>query len=177
MSLSAYNAAGKPNHPVTADTGVEIGTLALLKDEAVLRRLPLRQSDAVIQGPGGGSRATPNVWLTDIVSACVMYICQLSRLLFGTAMNEDVEELRDRYNHLVSLAATHHKTIRMNFLHISRLEHAVEKIASYSRILATSVNELWTGMENVYHMGVVLQTLPALESAVNSVLHTNALVI
>ncbi len=85
--------------------------------------------------------------------------------------------LGSRYNHLVSLAATHHKTIRMNYLHISRLEHAVENIASYSRTLATSVDELWTGMDNVYHMGVVLQALHSLESAVNSVLHTNALVI
>ncbi len=28
---------------------------------------------------------------------------QLSRLLFGTAMDEDVENLRERYNHLASL--------------------------------------------------------------------------
>ncbi len=48
-------------------------------------------------------------------------IGQLSRMLFGTARNEDVEELRDRYNHLASLAATHHKTTRMISLHISRL--------------------------------------------------------
>ncbi len=69
-------------------------------------------------------------------------IGQLFRMLFGTAMNEDVEDLRDMYNHLVSLAATHHKTVRMNSFHISRLEHVVENIASYSRTLATSVNEL-----------------------------------
>ncbi len=29
---------------------------------------------------------------------------QLSRMLFGTAMDEDVEDLRERYNHLSSLA-------------------------------------------------------------------------
>ncbi len=98
-------------------------------------------------------------------------IGQLSRMLFGTAMDEGAEELRDRYNHLTSLAATQHKTIKMNSLHISRLEHAVQDIAFYSRTLASSVNELWTGME------LVLQVLFALESAVNSVLHTNALVI
>ncbi len=63
--------------------------------------------------------------------------------------------------------------MRVNSLHISRLEHAVENIASYSRTYAIFANEVWSGMENVYHMGVVLQALPALESAVNSVLHTN----
>lgn len=104
-------------------------------------------------------------------------IGQLSRMLFGTAMDEDVEELRDRYNRLASLAATQHKTIRMNSFHISRLEHAVQDIASYSRTLGSSINELWTGMANMYQMELVLQTLPALESAVNSILHTNALVI
>ncbi len=30
---------------------------------------------------------------------------QLSRMLFGTAMNEDVKDLRKKYNHLASLAA------------------------------------------------------------------------
>ncbi len=29
---------------------------------------------------------------------------QLSRMLFGTAMDEDVQDLRERYNHLTSLA-------------------------------------------------------------------------
>ncbi len=35
-------------------------------------------------------------------------------MFFGTAMNEDVEELRDRYNHLVSLASAHNKAINLN---------------------------------------------------------------
>ncbi len=38
-------------------------------------------------------------------------IGHLSRMLFGTAMNEDVEELRDRYNHLALLASAHNKAI------------------------------------------------------------------
>ncbi len=33
----------------------------------------------------------------------------LSRRLFGTAMNEEVEELRDRYNHSASLDSVHNK--------------------------------------------------------------------
>ncbi len=47
---------------------------------------------------------------------------QLSRMLFGTAMDEDVQDLRERYNHLASLAANQNKAINMNSLHINRLE-------------------------------------------------------
>ncbi len=43
---------------------------------------------------------------------------QLTRMLFGTAMDEDVEDLRERYNHLASLAANQNKAIDMNSLHI-----------------------------------------------------------
>ncbi len=55
-------------------------------------------------------------------------IGQLSRMLFGTAMNEGVKELRDRYNHLALLASAHDKAIRFNFKHIARLEQHVHDI-------------------------------------------------
>ncbi len=41
---------------------------------------------------------------------------QLSCMLFGTAMDGDVQDLRERYNHLASLAANQNKAINMNFL-------------------------------------------------------------
>ncbi len=55
---------------------------------------------------------------------------QLSRMLFGIAMDEDVEDLRERYNHMALLAAKQNKAINMNSLHTDRLEHAVQDIAS-----------------------------------------------
>ncbi len=36
---------------------------------------------------------------------------QISRMLFGTAMDEDVPDFRERYNHLASLAANQNKAI------------------------------------------------------------------
>ncbi len=59
---------------------------------------------------------------------------QLSRMLFGTAMDGDVMDLQERYNHLASLAANQNKAINVNSLHINRLEHAVQDIASYSTL-------------------------------------------
>ncbi len=103
---------------------------------------------------------------------------QLSRMLFGTAMDEDVQDLRERHNHLASLAANQNKAINMNSLHINRLEHVVQDIASYScavRIALSLVIE--DVVKGIHVMALINQALLALESAINSVLHINNLVI
>ncbi len=97
---------------------------------------------------------------------------QLSRMLFGTSMEEDVEDLRERYNSLASLAA-----INMNSLHINRLEHAVQDIASYSRTVRTAFNLVTEDVKGIHEMALINQALTALESAVNLVLHINTLAI
>ncbi len=38
---------------------------------------------------------------------------KLSRMLFGTAMDEDVEHLRERYNHLISIASPNYRPIHI----------------------------------------------------------------
>ncbi len=101
---------------------------------------------------------------------------QLSRM-FGTAMDEDVEGLRERYNHLASLAANQNTAINMNSLHTDRPEHAVQDITSYSRIVRTALNAVTEDVKGIHKMALINHALPALESAINSVLHTNNLVI
>ncbi len=88
-----------------------------------------------------------------------------------------MEDLQERYNHLASLAAIENKAINMDSLHIDRLEHAVQDIASYSRTLGNALNEVIWNMGNLHEMALVMLALPALESAINSVLHTDNLVI
>ncbi len=68
-------------------------------------------------------------------------------MLFGTAMNEDVEELRDRYNHLALLASAHNKATRFNSKHIARLEKNVHDIASYTATLRLSLNNVLTTIQ------------------------------
>ncbi len=102
---------------------------------------------------------------------------QRSRTLFGTAMDEDVEDLRERYNLLASLTANQNKAINMKSLHTDRLEHAVQDIASYSRTVRIALNALIEDVKGLHEMTLINQALPALESAINSVLHTNNLVI
>ncbi len=102
---------------------------------------------------------------------------QLSRMLFGTAMDEDVEDLRERHNHLASLAANQNKAINMNSVHIDRLEHAVQDIYSYSRAVRTALNTVIEDVKGLHEMARINQALPALESAINLILPTNNLVI
>ncbi len=104
-------------------------------------------------------------------------IRHLSRMLFGTAMHEDVEELRDRYNHLALIASAHNKAIRSNSKHTARLEQYVHDIASYTATLRLSLNKVLTTIKSLYDLSIIGQALPALENAVNSLLRTNALVI
>ncbi len=100
---------------------------------------------------------------------------QLSRMLFGTAMDEDVQDLRERYNHLVLLAANQNKAINMNSLHVNRLEHAIKDIASYSRAVMIALNLMTEDVKGIHEMALINQALPVLESAVNSVLHISTL--
>ncbi len=102
---------------------------------------------------------------------------QLSCMLFGTAMDNDVQDLRERYNHLASLAANQNKAINMNSLHINRLEHEVQDIASYSRAVRIAPNLVIEVVKGIHEMALTNQALPPLESAINTVLHISTLVI
>ncbi len=104
-------------------------------------------------------------------------IGKLSRMIFGTAMNEDVEELRDRYNHLVSLASAHNKAINLNSRNIAKLEQQMHDVASYTATLRSSLNKMLTSIKHIYEMTTIGQALPALENPVTSLLRSNSLII
>ncbi len=104
-------------------------------------------------------------------------IGHLSRILFGAALNEDGEELRDRYNHLALLASAHNKAIRFSSKHIPRLEHLHDIAFFYTAALRLSLNNVFTTIKSLYDLNVKGQALPALKNTVNSLLGSNALVI
>ncbi len=97
-------------------------------------------------------------------------------MLFGTAMNEDVEKLRDRYTHLSLLAFAYNKAIHLNSKRIARLEQHLLDIASHVATLRSSLNNVLTTIKSPFDLNVVGQALPALENTVNSFLRTIALV-
>ncbi len=65
-------------------------------------------------------------------------IGKLSRMLFGTAMDEDVEQLMERYNHLTSIASASYRAIHINCRNIARLEKHVSNLVLYVNQLKLS---------------------------------------
>ena len=102
---------------------------------------------------------------------------KLSRLLFGTAMNEDVVELRTQYQDLASMAAEHAKAINLNCRNIALLHEHVTDLGIYVRRLQYNLNQVLMQLEFSTNMMVINQVLPVLENTVSSLLHTNKLII
>ena len=104
-------------------------------------------------------------------------IGKLSRMLFGTAMNDDVEDLRNRYNKLASIATANNRTLHFNCFRISKLEQHVNDLAQYSNKLQTALNTAFDSLKDVYNFMTISQVQPVLENVVNSMLHTNQLIL
>ncbi len=104
-------------------------------------------------------------------------IGKLSRMLFGTAMDEDVEQLRERYNHLTSISSANYRAIHINCRNIARLEKHVPDQGLYVNQLKSALNNVLTSVDSMYDFMTISQLLPVMETAVNFLLHTNQLVV
>ena len=102
---------------------------------------------------------------------------ELSRTLFGTAMNKEVVALRERYNHLVSIATANNRAIHINCKKLDRLDQHVKELGLYVNYLGSSMNRILTTMNSMYDFMLLSQALPALENTVNSVLHVNQIIV
>ncbi len=81
-------------------------------------------------------------------------IGQLSRTFLGTAMQECVEDLRDRYNYLTSVATAQNKAITLNCKHIARLDQQMHDIVNYTNVLTASLS-IW-----MRHKGFIFPIRP-----------------
>ena len=100
-------------------------------------------------------------------------IGKLSRMLFGTAMNEDVEDLRDKYNQLLTIAKANNKAISLNCRNIARIERQITELASYTQLLGDSMRKMLSQLNALYEFTIVGNALSALESVVTTLLDTN----
>ncbi len=98
-------------------------------------------------------------------------------MLFGTAMDEDVEQLRERYNHLTSIASANYRAIHINCRNIARLEKHVSDLGLYVNQLKSELNNILASVDSMCDFMTIAQLLSAMETAVNSLLHTNQLVV
>ncbi len=114
-----------------------------------------------LEGPAREKRA----WLEDLG--------EISRDLFCTAMQKDVDELRDRYNQLTILTSANNRAIQINCQRLAKLDRHVSDLGLYVNRLKLRLNEVLATIDSLYHFMVLNQALPSLENAVNSLLHTN----
>ncbi len=97
----------------------------------------------------------------------------LSRYLFGTDMDADVEELREKYTYLSNLAKEQNKVISLDSQNIARLDRKLQDVANYTNILRASLNTVLQSMNSLYAFEVLEQALAALETSAQSILNTN----
>ncbi len=97
----------------------------------------------------------------------------LSRYLFGTALDSDVQELRHKYTYLTNIAEAQNKAINLNCRHLARLDCKLQDVANYTNTLHCAVNKVFKALDSLYTFGVLEQALAALETGVTSILTTN----
>lgn len=100
-------------------------------------------------------------------------IGQLSRMLFGTAMNEDIEKLREQYNQLTYVASANNKAIHLHNRNIAKLEQHINDLGRHAELLRIQLNEALTNIKKLQAFAVIREALSALESTAASLLHTN----
>ena len=102
---------------------------------------------------------------------------ELSRDVFGTAMQRDVDELRDKYNQLLTLATANNRAIEINCERLAKLDRHVSDLGLYVNRLKQGLDRMLATIDSLYHFMTLNQALPSLENTVNSLLHTNQRII
>ena len=92
-------------------------------------------------------------------------------------MNEDVEDLRKKYNQLASIVFSNNKAIHLNCKHIARLDQHVDDLTACSRQLRTFITIVVIMVNSMFDVMVVNQALSALENTVNTLLHASNVII
>ncbi len=64
----------------------------------------------------------------------------LSRIFFGIAMDSDVQELKEKYSYLASVAEAQNKAIKLNCKNLARLDTKLQNVANYANTIRISLN-------------------------------------
>ncbi len=104
-------------------------------------------------------------------------IGELSNNIFGTAIQRDVDELRDRYNQLTALASADNREVQLNCQKLAKLDQHVSDLGLYVNRLKLGLDRVFASLDSFYHFLVLNQALPSLENVVNSLMHTNQQII
>ncbi len=97
---------------------------------------------------------------------------RISQFMFGTAMAEDVSDMKSKYAYLTNIAASH-QVITLTALHVQQ----VGDVASYTHTVRDYLNIYIKNTHTVFLFNIAHQALAALESAASSFVRINSLII
>ncbi len=96
-----------------------------------------------------------------------------SKFLFGTATDDDVRDLREHYNQLLSYAAQNRRVINLNCRKINRLQAHLDKLLSHTNKLTTVMNTALRRLDQLGDFILMDQALQVMEQIINAVLKVN----
>ena len=105
------------------------------------------------------------------------FVGKTSKYLFGTATNDDIRDLREHYNRLLSYAAQNGKVINLNCRKIKRLQAHFDKLLTHTNKLTTVVNIVLRGLKHLENFILMDQAVQVMERIIGAVLEVNEEVI
>ncbi len=105
--------------------------------------------------------------------ACFNGVGELSRPLFGTAMQRDIAELKERYNQLTALASVNNGAMQINCQRLAKLDRHVSDLRLYVSPLKLGLDRVVATLDSLYHFLILNQPISSLENTAISLLHTN----
>ncbi len=96
-----------------------------------------------------------------------------SKYLFGTATEDDIRDLREHYNHVLSYAAHNHRVINLNYKKIAKLEFHLTKLLDHSNESTSMLNKALQRPDQITEFLLVYQTLHVIETILSSVSEVN----
>ncbi len=100
-----------------------------------------------------------------------------SSFLFGTATEDEVQDLRKHHNDLLSYAAQSHQVINLNCKKIARLHSHLEKLLNVTNQLTLMTNSALQKLEELHTLFLVDQSMQVLDSVLDSLLEANTEII
>ena len=97
-----------------------------------------------------------------------------ANFFFGTATEDEVQDLRDHYNKLLDSAARNQRVVSLNCKKIALLHSHLEKLLNHTNQLASLTNSALQELEEVRNLFLVDQSIQVLSSVLDAVLVTNS---
>ncbi len=93
-----------------------------------------------------------------------------SKYIFGTATEDEIHDLREHYNHILSYAVHNRRVINLNYRKIGILQSHLKKLLEHTNKLTSIVNKALQRLTLLTDLLLMDQTLHVLDAVLTSVL-------